>query len=62
MEQFYYITTCVLFAVLGLCIGSFLNVLIYRLPRGMNLANPPRTVRSAGIRLRGTTISLCFLI
>ncbi|HIX07464.1 MAG TPA: prepilin peptidase [Candidatus Borkfalkia faecipullorum] len=40
MEQFYYITTCVLFAVLGLCIGSFLNVLIYRLPRGMNLAKP----------------------
>ena len=40
MEQFYYIAACVLFAVFGLCIGSFLNVVIYRLPRGMNLAKP----------------------
>ncbi len=30
----------VLFGVLGLCIGSFLNVVIYRLPRGMSLAKP----------------------
>jgi len=27
--------------VFGLCIGSFLNVVIYRLPLGMNLAKPP---------------------
>ena len=30
----------VLFGVLGLCIGSFLNVVIYRLPLGMSLAKP----------------------
>lgn len=28
-------------ALLGLCVGSFLNVVIYRLPNGMNLATPP---------------------
>ena len=26
--------------ILGLCVGSFLNVVIYRLPNGMNLAKP----------------------
>lgn len=40
MEKFYYICTCVIFTVVGLCIGSFLNVVVYRLPRGMNLAKP----------------------
>lgn len=40
MEHFYYVTACVMFAVVGLCIGSFLNVVVYRLPRGMNLAKP----------------------
>lgn len=40
MEAFYYWTTFAVFAVLGLAIGSFLNVVIYRLPRGMNLAKP----------------------
>jgi len=34
--------TCVyiLAGVLGLCVGSFLNVVIYRVPNGMNLAKP----------------------
>ena len=27
-------------ALLGLCVGSFLNVLVYRLPNGMNIATP----------------------
>lgn len=26
--------------IIGLCVGSFLNVVIYRLPNGMNLAKP----------------------
>lgn len=40
MEQFYLICTYVLAGVLGLCVGSFLNVVIYRLPREMSLAFP----------------------
>ena len=27
--------------LLGLCLGSFLNVVIYRLPRGQSLVTPP---------------------
>ena len=41
MEKFYFIVTVVVFAVFGLCFGSFLNVVVYRLPRGMSLAKPP---------------------
>lgn len=51
MEQFYYITACVMFAVFGLCIGSFLNVVIYRLPRGMNLAKPASHCTTCGHKL-----------
>lgn len=40
MDAFYYGCACVIFTVVGLCIGSFLNVVVYRLPRGMNLAKP----------------------
>ncbi len=35
------IVSDVFLALIGLCIGSFLNVLIYRLPLGMNIASPP---------------------
>lgn len=40
MEKFYEITAYVLTAIVGLCVGSFLNVVIYRLPEGMSLAKP----------------------
>lgn len=40
MADFYFVVACVMFAVFGLCVGSFLNVVIYRLPLGMNLSKP----------------------
>jgi leader peptidase (prepilin peptidase)/N-methyltransferase len=38
-------------AVLGLAVGSFLNVCIYRLPRGESLAYPPSRCPRCGKRL-----------
>jgi leader peptidase (prepilin peptidase)/N-methyltransferase len=40
IETYYLIVTYVLFGLFGLCVGSFLNVVIYRLPNGMSLAKP----------------------
>ena len=39
-------------ALFGLCIGSFLNVVIYRLPLGQSLASPPSRCRHCGYLLR----------
>jgi leader peptidase (prepilin peptidase) / N-methyltransferase len=39
-------------ALFGLIWGSFLNVVIYRLPRGLNLARPPSTCPRCGARIR----------
>ena len=39
-------------ALLGLCFGSFLNVLIYRLPNGMNIATPPSHCPKCQYRLK----------
>ena len=39
-------------AMFGLCIGSFLNVVIYRLPLGQSLASPPSRCRNCGYSLR----------
>ena len=40
MDKFYLICAYVLSGVIGLCVGSFLNVVIYRLPNKMSLAKP----------------------
>lgn len=40
MDTVYFVSALIIFGVLGLCVGSFLNVVIYRLPLGMNLAKP----------------------
>lgn len=49
-----FILTCVyvLAAVLGLCVGSFLNVVIYRVPLGMSLAKPGSHCTRCGYALR----------
>ena len=38
--------------VIGLVWGSFLNVVIYRLPRGESLITPPSTCPSCGRRIK----------
>ena len=38
-------------AVFGLAIGSFLNVVIYRVPRNESLVSPPSTCPSCGTRI-----------
>ena len=40
MEEYYRIVAYILAGILGVCVGSFLNVVIYRLPRGMRLDKP----------------------
>jgi leader peptidase (prepilin peptidase)/N-methyltransferase len=39
-------------AAIGLCIGSFLNVVIYRLPIGQSIVTPPSRCRKCGYQLR----------
>lgn len=39
-QEFIMLCVYILSGILGLCVGSFLNVVIYRLPNGMNLSNP----------------------
>lgn len=42
LTQFPYLLLA--FVFLGMCIGSFLNVVIYRVPEGKSVANPRRSV------------------
>jgi leader peptidase (prepilin peptidase)/N-methyltransferase len=44
--------TLVFVAVAGLVFGSFFNVVIYRLPRGLNLSRPPSTCPGCGARIK----------
>jgi leader peptidase (prepilin peptidase) / N-methyltransferase len=37
--------------ILGLCFGSFLNVIVYRLPHKISLANPPSACPACHSRL-----------
>lgn len=43
--------TVVLIAVFGLVWGSFLNVVIYRVPRGLSLLRPPSSCPGCGARI-----------
>lgn len=40
MELFYLICAYIFLSLTGLCVGSFLNVVIYRMPNNMSLARP----------------------
>jgi len=44
--------TVIFIAVLGLVLGSFLNVVIYRLPRGKSLMRPPSSCPGCGARIK----------
>ena len=44
--------TVVFVAVAGLVLGSFFNVVIYRLPRGLNLSRPPSACPGCGARIK----------
>jgi leader peptidase (prepilin peptidase)/N-methyltransferase len=41
----------ILFTVWGACIGSFLNVVIHRLPQGLSIVTPPSSCPQCGHRL-----------
>ena len=42
----------------GACVGSFLNVVVYRLPAGMSVISPPSRCPSCGVRLKFFTENL----
>ncbi len=64
-EGFYFVTACVLAGVLGLCVGSFLNVVIYRIPREMSIVRPASHCPKCGYKLKWydniPIISYCIL-
>jgi leader peptidase (prepilin peptidase)/N-methyltransferase len=47
-----FVWTAVASALLGLSVGSFLNVAVHRLPRGMSVVHPPSHCPSCGTELR----------
>ena len=41
MDTYFTVVAYIMASILGLCVGSFLNVVIYRVPNKMSLAYPP---------------------
>jgi len=52
MELYYKIVAYILAALFGVCVGSFLNVVIYRLPNNMSLAKPGSHCTVCGYSLK----------
>jgi len=52
MEEYYKIVAYILGGLLGVCVGSFLNVVIYRTPLGMRLDKPDSHCPKCGYKLR----------
>lgn len=52
MDQYILICVYVLAGLFGLCVGSFLNVVIYRLPKEMSLAYPGSHCTTCDYKLR----------
>ena len=52
METYYTVVLYVMTALIGLCVGSFLNVVIYRVPVGMSIAMPPSHCPKCGYQLK----------
>lgn len=52
LEDVLSIMIIVFIAIIGLCFGSFLNVVIYRLPNNMNIAYPPSHCTSCNNKLK----------
>ena len=46
----------ILILIIGLCIGSFLNVCIYRIPREESIAFPPSHCTSCGYELKAVDL------
>lgn len=51
-ELFYRVVVGVLTGLIGLCVGSFLNVVVYRVPEGMSLARPASHCPKCGYQLK----------
>ena len=52
IETYYLIVTYVLAGLFGVCVGSFLNVVIYRVPLGMRLDKPSSHCTTCDYELR----------
>ena len=52
METYFTVVAYIMASVLGLCVGSFLNVVIYRVPNKMSLAFPPSHCTSCDYTLK----------
>ena len=52
MTLYYWVVIYVMAGLLGVCVGSFLNVVIYRLPNGMSLSFPASHCPKCGYELK----------